>query len=176
MLPECLEILICGHNLLIKLEDLPPGLVKLHCDHNFITNIDSLPSSLTELTCSKNCIYKLTNLPSKLYLLDCARNEIGDIIKLDGLLELEYVDLSNNKITGIDVDLSKCVNMKTLKCSFNNITKLPKLPDNLKELYIDSNPLEQMIISLPDGLDVISVDKNLISSDIFLRKDLIILS
>ena len=176
MLPEYLEVLECGYNRLIKLEDLPLGLKKLNCEHNFITNIDCLPSSLTVLICASNCIYKLTSLPDKLYLLDCAKNEIGDIIRLDKLVQLEDVDLSNNQITGIGIDLSKCVKLKILNCSCNRITVLPTLPDNLEELHIHSNSFNQMITEIPSALEVIGVDKNLISPDISLNNDLFILS
>lgn len=176
MLPEGLEILICGHNMLTMLEDLPIGLKKLNCEHNFITNIDCLPSTLTELVCSSNRIYKLTSLPDNLYLLDCAKNEIGDIIRLDKLVELEDVDLSNNKITGIGIDLSKCVKLKILNCSSNRITIIPTLPDNLQELHIHSNLLFQKISSLPVGLEVIGIEINLIDPNISLNHDLLILS
>jgi len=176
MLPEYLEVLECGYNRLTRLEDLPLGLKKLNCEHNFITNIDCLPSSLTELFCACNCIYKLTSLPNKLYLLDCAKNEIGDIIRLDKLIELEDVDLSNNQITGIGIDLSKCVKLKVLNCSYNKIRILPTLPDNLEELHIHSNSLNQMITEIPSRLEVIGIDKNLISPDISLNNELLILS
>ena len=56
---------------------------------------------------------------------------------------------------------------------------LPKLPTNLEELYIYSNPLNQ-ITSLPLGLEIIGVskdiNKDILDPEIHLNKNLLILS
>jgi Leucine-rich repeat (LRR) protein len=185
MMPEGLEILICSYNKLIKLEDLPNGLKKLHCENNLIENIDNLPKSLVELICNNNKISKLQSLPSELYLLSCSKNNLTNIIKLDELNLLEEADLSYNNISGIGMDLSNCQSLKILNCSSNEITSLPKLPHNLEELYIHSNPLKQ-ITFLPQGLEIISIDDD-VNDDVNdnananilkkkLRKKLLILS
>lgn len=96
-------------------------------------------------------------------------------VKLDGLEYLEEVDLSNNKITGIGMNLSGCENLMILNCSYNNINKLPELPDQLEELHIHFNPLD-IITYLPTELEIISVDKNILSDNIVLSKNLVILS
>jgi Leucine-rich repeat (LRR) protein len=76
----------------------------------------------------------------------------------------------------VDIDLSKCVKMKSLNCSFNKIIILQTFPYNLEELHIHSNPIDQIITLLPSRLEVIGIDKNLISPEIFLNIDLLFLS
>lgn len=175
MISEGLKYLNCSYCKLIKLEDLPESLEILICNHNNIVSIDSLPKSLTQLDCNNNQIWGLTSLPAKLFKLNCAHNQIKTFVNLDGLNELEYVVLSHNKISGIGLDLSKCTSLKILNCSYNNIHHLPKLSNNLEELYINNNPLN-LINELPENLEIIGIDAHLISDNINLKNDLIILS
>lgn len=175
MIPEGLEYLDCSHNKLEGLENLPHSLIVLICNNNIIQSIDYLPTSLTDLVCDNNKIWGLTSLPSNLVKLYCSSNNIDMFVKLDGLGYLEEVDLSNNKITGIGMDLSSCNNLRILNCSRNNIGKIPELPDQLEELHIHFNPLDT-ITHLPTGLEIIGVDKNLLADNIVLSKNLVILS
>ena len=175
MTPEGLEYLDCSYNQLERLENLPQSLIVLICNNNIIQSIDYLPTSLTDLICNDNKIWGFTSLPSNLVKLYCSSNNIDMFVKLDGLGYLEEVDLSNNKITGIGMDLSGCDNLRILNCSRNNISKLPELPEQLEELHIHSNPLDT-ITHLPIGLEVIGVDKNILSDNIVLSKNLLILS
>ena len=175
MIPEELEYLDCSHNQLEGLENLPHSLIILICNDNIIQSIDHLPTSLTDLICNNNKIWKITSLPPNLIKLYCSSNDIDMFVKLDGLGDLEEVDLSNNKITGIGMNLSSCVNLRILNCSFNNIVELPELPHQVEELYVHFNPLD-IITHLPTELEIIGVDKNILSTNIVLSKNLVILS
>lgn len=175
MIPEGLEYLDCSHNKLKSLENLPHSLIILICNNNIIQSIDYLPTSLTDLICNDNKIWGITSLPSNLVKFYCSSNNIDMFVKLDGLGDLEEVDLSNNKITGLGMNLSGCENLRILNCSSNNIGKLPELPDQLEELYIHSNPLDT-ITHLSIGLEIIGVDKNILADNIVLSKNLVILS
>lgn len=140
-----------------------------------IKSIINIPDELYELDCSHNIIECLDELGSDLTKLNCSSNKIDMFVKLDGLKDLEEVDLSDNKITEIGMNLSGCKNLRILNCSYNNINELPELNDQLEELYIHSNPLD-IITHLPNELEIIGVDKNILSTDIVLSKNLLILS
>ena len=78
---------------------------------------------------------------------------------VDGLdIYIPNLDLSNCQLTTIP-DLSKFVNLKSFKCSKNNLISLPTLPKCLRELYCYENQLTQLP-ELPPNLKVLACGDN----------------
>lgn len=69
---------------------------------------------------------------------------IGEIRQMS---ELEMLDVSYNKMTGVPAEIGQLRNLQTLNYSFSNITGLPNelanLKNNLKEFNLTGNPLSQ---------------------------------
>jgi hypothetical protein len=97
---------------------------------NKITNLDNLPNSLVKLNCRLNEISTLNNLPNSLIKLYCEDNE--KINNLDFLpLNLRVLSCYSCNLSCVD-NLPKL--LEFLDVSFNNITSLDNLPNNLKKL------------------------------------------
>lgn len=60
---------------------------------------------------------------------------------------VEYLILANNKLKSIP-DLSHLKNLKVLDLSFNYISKLPVLPENIEELNIRCNKIKNIDIEM----------------------------
>ena len=166
MIPEGLKTLICSSNQLVKLEDLPNTLKYLDCEINQIERIDFLPNTLEFLNFSKNKIWKICNLPKKIKFLTGSHNRVEISVCLDGLKELEEVDLSSNCIPSIGTDLSECVNLNVLNIEYNCVKKIPILPENLTELYLWSNDFNEIFQSdLPEDLEMLGIEDFKINSN-----------
>ena len=73
-------------------------------------------------------------------------------------IEIEEIIINHCDLNVIP-SLSKFKNLKILKCDNNNLTELPKLPDNLQELYCYCNKLTQLPV-LPFNLKILQCHNN----------------
>ncbi len=131
-----LKHLVCAHNNLTSLPNLPNTLDTLECYVNKITSISSLPNSLRVLSCSQNSLTSLPKLPDSLRVLDLWQNNLTSLpILPDSLMFLE--------------------------CSYNYLTSLPNIPISLKQLNCTYNP---NLFCLPpvfqDKIETINVRDN----------------
>ena len=85
---------------------------------------------------------------------------------MDGLKKLEQVDLSLNCIPSIGIDLFGCVNLNLLNVEFNLVKKLPRLSENLTELYLWSNDFVHITqFSIPEDLEILGIEDSKINFD-----------
>ena len=133
-IPEGIEKLYFANNQITKLPKLPNSIKLLHCGGNLLYEIDRLPKNLTFLVCSTNGLTRLDNLPDSLKILDCAYNQLS-ILKVPK--NLEVLNCERNKLTEIDHLPNS---LKYINCNFNKLKALPKIPDNIPQFYVRSNP------------------------------------
>jgi Leucine-rich repeat (LRR) protein len=115
--PEILDSvteLLCRHNKLIILENLPRKVRKLNCNDNELIELPELPESLIELVCSYNKLTELPSLPKTLVSIECYDNNLTRLPELP-------------------------TSLVVLICYKNNLTYLPKLPDSLRTLWCAEN-------------------------------------
>ena len=68
----------------------------------------------------------------------------------------KFLDLNNLDLTSLPKLPN---NLKQLNCCYNKLTKLPTLPDSLKVLFCDHNELT-ILPRLPDNLKILKCNKN----------------
>jgi len=152
-LPEGLETLYCGYNLLSQLPYLPVSLRELNCPHNHLTQLPDLPAlttlditanrlaylrspeTLVKLYCSFNPYLKLSTFPNSLRELHCCNNHMTSLC-LPPQIEIVY-------------------------CSYNQIQSVV-LPHGIKEFYCDHNLLKSL--DLPETLRVLDCVDNQLTS------------
>ena len=101
-LPNGIEKLAVGNQLLIELENLPKSLLELDCQYNYIVQLDvSQLNKLRVLNLSNNSVKVLENLPDSLEELYCNNNHIS-LLNLRDLLILRVLHISNNKAVIIE--------------------------------------------------------------------------
>ncbi len=84
----------------------------------------------------------------------------GDLI-LAGLNYLEEINCSNNYLDTLDV--TDCVNLRTINCSDNNITMIYGLPDNLETILCSNNAIDVSAYSIQ--FEAITTNGGVIISD-----------
>ena len=138
------------------LEDLNYfNLNYLDLSNNNITDISKLNlNNLYSLNLSDNNISNLGNLKSdKLTQLNLSNNPIKDLSGLNGLSELEYLDL--NSMPNVDTStIPKQVN--SISLSESNITTFPEF-DNLDELILSDNKNIDLSV-LPKTINYLNLD------------------
>ncbi|XP_043933350.1 extracellular matrix protein 2 [Protopterus annectens] len=109
-----------------------------------------LPSTCIVSDSTLSCTYsKITHIPSivdtELKCLNLAGNAITSIPAeaFNGVPNIEWIDLSKNKITSVGIDLK----------AFSKLKKLERL-------YLDGNLLEQMPSELPSTLKEVKINDN----------------
>jgi hypothetical protein len=116
-IPNYIEEIHIGNNILIELEKLPTNLKILNIENNFLSKIDYTDVNALEiLNISHNNFDMLDNLPSTLIEIYCNNNKIT-YINLFELNQLKIINAENNKLTIID-----------------------NLPNNIVNLLLDNNP------------------------------------
>lgn len=134
-----------------------------------ITGLDNL-TSLTKIDLRDNLIEAINGLPSldKLQYINLGNNKITNIKRLPSLKNLNYLSLIKNKISNI-ANVEKLPQLENLYLSDNKLIDFESLKplkglfdsNQLKELYIDSNPfLETIQIELKYGENHILFLKN----------------
>ncbi|CAF0931594.1 unnamed protein product [Rotaria sordida] len=142
---------------LSKLENL-----QLNSNH-----LHSLPMSfwyltaLRELNLSKNCFFTIPqailNL-TNLQLLDFSFNQITEIKNEIELLQVDELNLNNNKISKISTKISKCKRLKILRLDNNNL-ELKSIPISLlkystvSQLSVKGNRFNYKQFQLVEGYD-----------------------
>ncbi|XP_053551951.1 extracellular matrix protein 2-like [Bombina bombina] len=131
--------------------------------HPIETHIPSLPSGciLTESTiaCGNTGMKYLPLMTDPgLKSLYLAENEISKLSAraFAGLPNLEWLDLSKNKLddSGLSFDVFKnLTKLKRLNLDGNRLTELPLLPPSLQELKINDNKLHELNRHSFSGLD-----------------------
>jgi gliding motility-associated-like protein len=97
-------------------------------------------SSNPELNANLNVIRQMTQLRN-LYLAGM-RYENNDLPPLNSLSNLEFLDLSSNRLTAFPLFLSSMPNLKHLYLGFNRITEVPAFVGNLlglETLHLQNN-------------------------------------
>jgi Leucine-rich repeat (LRR) protein len=108
-------------------------------NYNRLESIPKIPISLKYFYASTNYIINFNNLESAINLLgvDISKNNICELPNLANCRYLQYFNCSKNKIKG----------------------ELKKLPDNIKELNINSNHFN-IINELPSNLIILNLEMN----------------
>lgn len=132
------ETIQLGFKNLTSLPDLSrfTKMMTLYCEHNDLIELpDNLQDSLFILYCHFN---KLTYLPMSLPI------------------SLKCIYCSFNNLTYLPENICNLVNLLHLNCCENNLTKLPELPNTLKELDCSHNKLIILPEKLPDCLEYLN--------------------
>ncbi len=126
-----------GGNLINNIPALPSSLRNLDCSYNQLTNLPPLPDKLEILNCSHNQLTSLPTLPSKFIILNCSHNQLTSLPTLPA--HIRGLDCNSNLLTS----LPSLPNgrMDSIICYGNNINCLPKLPDTLMLLGLDSSKI-----------------------------------
>ncbi len=153
ILPNSLLTLICERLELTELPTLPPNLSILKCRDNLIRKLPPLSNNITDIDCSDNLLIELPlHLPYCLEELRCCRSGIHDISHVVLHSTLKLFDCSENNLVALPF---LPPNLISLRCEFNCLTELPRLPSTLQNLYC-SNNVGLVLPYLPYGLQCIS--------------------
>lgn len=149
-------------------------LEDLNYSHNLLWNFDisilNIDSSLSKFNLSHNQINRLEksseNTTTKLKIFDVSHNNLTDVRFLDGLPELEYLDLSFNKLLIFpDKYLLRLQHLKILYMNDNYFLdlNLQNFPFSLLELYAGNNYINRL---LPQKLSIriLNIQNNRISN------------
>jgi len=132
-LPENVKYLSIINNRYINtIDNLPPNLISLDCYSNKELKNIIMPNTLTELNCSATSIDKL-NIPNNLKILYC-----------NNCKNLEHFSKFPNTLV-------------LLEATRNNFTRLPRLPNTLESLEIDSCSNIDKLPNIPTNLKVLSI-------------------
>lgn len=157
-LPASLTHLICSDNQLTSLPTLPAGLQQLGCDNNLLTSLPALPPSMTiALSCSNNMLTSLPTLPALTVWLTCDNNQLTVLPELPSSLLNLYCH--NNLLATLPTLPAA---LQTLKCNDNPIEALPALPPSLRELHCYNCRLTSLPV-LPSGLQELNCINNRIT-------------
>ena len=175
--PKKLESLNCGVNQLHTLPQLPEGLITLLCVANQLDSLPPLPLTLDTINCTNNLITSLPPLPNSLHGLDCEQNLLATIPFGNAL---KNINCNFNVITRLPVfdslqfltcaynRLLKLPNLPnsltTLECSYNNIDSITYLPNKMKIMGCSFNKIISLGIRLPDSLQNLSCNNNLLNN------------
>jgi hypothetical protein len=101
-------------------------------------------------------ITSITNIPSNLKKLVIADNLLETIDLPDAI---EYVDLAHNILKG-ELDLIRNGLLQYIRVSYNTITSLENLSENVEELYCDHNLLRSLNLKKTPKLRILHCDYN----------------
>lgn len=152
--------LIIQYSRLTTLNDYDlSNITKLVCSHNEIRMLPNLPASLKLLDCSFNKLISLPNLSHCIFLyeIDCSRNRLTDLPDLTDCTSLIDLNCSYNKLTTINVLIPET--LQALLCSNNKLIKIDSLPESLTVLDCSHNDLDQLP-QLPESLTVLNCSHN----------------
>jgi Leucine-rich repeat (LRR) protein len=125
-----------------------------------ITTLANIPPNVLNIFVKKGDIqivnFKL--VPTNVKKVEIINNRINRILFLDELINLTYLDLSQNNLESIP-QLSK--NLKTFIATHNKIKKISNLNKNLMELNLSNNLIEQ-VCNVPPDLELLNISRNLI--------------
>ena len=153
-----------------KLPFLSQTLLHLNIEHNHFVDKDkrplrkiSFPPNLLTLNMSKNT-FDFSNLilPVSLERFEMHGKSyrtvpcVFKIANANELVNMKYLDIGNNNLISIDGTLPP--NLKILRASRNNLSKLPDI-SNVQELYIDENNFED-ISQLGSNIITLHISKN----------------
>ena len=104
-----------------EIEELPdfPAIEALVCSNTLISSIRIYPN-LVELCCSNTPIREIGSFPNLVHL-ECNSSMVEKISSMDTLFELEC---ANTNIVSLPVFLG----LNMLKCDYNKIRYIPRLP------------------------------------------------
>jgi hypothetical protein len=105
---------------------------------------------------SSGNITSLTNIPQGLKKLIIADNLLEEINLPDSI---EYVDITHNLLKG-EIDLGRNELLHVFKASYNQITSLKNISENLEKLYCDHNLLRSLNLKKTPKLRVLHCDYN----------------
>lgn len=103
-LPDQLEILSCHGNEISNLPPLPNTIFILIARANQITSLPNLPPNLSLLDVGENKLLELPLLPSSLFQLYVDNNRLSNFPSLQGFLNIDTINCSNNELTFKDID------------------------------------------------------------------------
>ncbi|UYV84895.1 PHLPP2 [Cordylochernes scorpioides] len=118
---------------------LPDGLVSLHAAYNALGSLAgwAAPASLERLVLAGNWIESLRGeWSTRLRHLDLRSNYLQGSLDFQSLENLEFLDLSFNNISELDV--RSLPNLRELKCSHNSLHRVQISP-SLQVLALDYN-------------------------------------
>ena len=115
-----LKVLICQHNSLTSLPELPASLTHLHCNYNYLTSLPELPKKLKSLDCSYNRLTSLPQLPKTLNSLYCGYNNLTSL-----------PDLPERIVR--------------LSCPGNQLWIIPNIPNKCYYYEFSNNPIYDVI-------------------------------
>ena len=150
-----LEIRNCN---LENITKIPINLRMLNVKNNKLSNINSdlYPENLKILNVDFNQFENLNFINNKIEKLFISNNLIKTIEFNPKFDKLDFLNISNNKLTC--VDFSEFKNLKKLIISNNNIVDIDNLPDQLEVLESSNNNIYE-INKLPNKLKKwISID------------------
>lgn len=128
-----LQTLILSDNALTSLPEEIGKLRHLKVLEVARNQLEALPASLNKCT--------------SLEVLDASSNKISDVSPLNGLQALTILNLSQNKLTNLDLDWDNLTRLHDLIVSYNEIVVLPEevaqLP-GLMEIMAENNKIEEI--------------------------------
>lgn len=104
---------------------------------------------------------QLSDLPPNLESLNITGNFISDLSILPKSLRKLFYNESFDAIKVLDIDLP---NLELLDLSYNNITRIERVPSNLKSLILIGSEKLEYIDKLPDSLEILDLSHSSISS------------
>jgi len=101
-------------------------------------------------------ITSITNIPQGIKKIIIADNLLEEIELPDSI---EYVDIAHNLFKG-EIDLVRNELLKIFKASYNQITSIENISENLEEIYCDHNLLRVLNLKKTPKLRVLYCDYN----------------
>jgi hypothetical protein len=164
------KIVITNNNIgRIDFDIFPQGIKELILCNNQITQIDmsrSLPL-LQILDLSNNMLRVLRNindrsLPALQRLIISKNNLIGalsNIINLEQMKKLIFLDLSFNKLTSIE-HINKYSQLQNIKCTNNNLHRIAIMSEKLKRIDFSVNTnLRRLTLQTCNLIDLIAIGR-----------------
>lgn len=145
---EKLEKLYLSRNRIINIPEqliLLKNLKELYLNNCELKNIENIKNSqLKILHLNENKIYSFQNQLLELKELKIEKSELKEI-NFSGLLNLEYLFLSNNFIEKLDSSFQQLIYLKKLDLSFNKLKEISieKL-EEIEEIDLSNNFIEKL--------------------------------
>ena len=125
-----------------------------------IRSFDNIPPNVTEIFIKKGnmALAQFNNISQNVTKIEIINNRLVMTANLYNLVNLTFLDLSQNNIHGIP---KLPVNLKTFIATHNKIKEIQNLNDNLMELNLSNNLIEQ-VCNIPLNIELLNVSRNLI--------------